>query len=403
MTAQRINFSWLIRLHWGAIAGQLVTIVGVDRLMGIELPLAPLFIIVAVEVACNLACALAERRAEVQEWWAGAAIAADVVLLTSLLYFAGGPFNPFSFLYLVEIALAAVILPARWTWALVGLSLSGSALLFVAHRPLTLGDDHMSIHLRGMWVAFGVAATFIVYFLLRVRRSLEAREADLAAVRNLGARQEKLAALATLAAGAAHELSTPLSTIAVAAKELERHFTVDDVQLIRAEVARCRAILQRMAADAGESAGESPVELTLGALLSTALAAVREQPAVELEVSDRDAPLFLPERAVAQAIGSLVKNAQDASSTENKVIVRALPSNGELRIEVRDSGAGMPPEILSRVGEPFFTTKPPGQGMGLGLFLTRAVAERLGGALEIDSRPGQGTVASLRLPRGKKP
>src|SRR5262249_7862469 len=113
-----INFSWLIRLHWGAIAGQLVTIIGVDRLMHIRLPLGPLLFIVAVESCVNVGWALAARRREVAEWWAPAAMALDVVLLTALLSLSGGPLNPFSFLYLVEIALAAVILPARWTWAL---------------------------------------------------------------------------------------------------------------------------------------------------------------------------------------------------------------------------------------------------------------------------------------------
>jgi two-component system sensor histidine kinase RegB len=335
-------------------------------------------------------------RGEVKEWWIGAAIAADVVLLTALLYLSGGPLNPFSFLYLVEIALAAVILPARWTWALVVLSLLGSALLFVASRPLPLGADHMTIHLRGMWVAFGVAAAFIVYFLLRVRRSLEAREADLAAMRNLAARQEKLAALATLAAGAAHELSTPLSTIAVVAKELERQIShadaLEDVRLIREEVARCRSILQHMAA---EPAGENLVELSVKELLKSSLESIRETPPVRVDIAG-EMRLQLPRRAVAQAIGSIVRNAQDASSSE--VVIQATPADKELRIEVRDQGAGMPPEVLARAGEPFFTTKEPGRGMGLGLFLSRAVVERLGGALTIASQPGSGTVACVRLP-----
>ena len=151
-------------------------------------------------------------------------MALDVLLFSGLLYLTGGPNNPFSFLYLIPIALASITMRAAWTWMLVGLSLACSAFLFATHQPLALGDHsrHMSLHLRGMWVAFGVAASFIVYFLLRVRRALERHERELDAARAGGARQERLASLATLAAGAAHELLTPLSTIAVIAGDLQR-------------------------------------------------------------------------------------------------------------------------------------------------------------------------------------
>src|SRR5262249_33714904 len=191
------------------------------------------------------------------------------VLLSALLYLTGGPLNPFSFLYLVQIALAAVILRARFTWALVALSLACSGVLFFAHRDLPLGEtthaEHaagsLSIHLYGMWVAFGVAATFIVYFLMRVTRALAEREAELREVHQKTARNEKLASLATLAAGAAHELATPLSTIALAAKELERQTAgqsglAEDGQLIRSQGERGRGILGRVAADAGRAFGE---------------------------------------------------------------------------------------------------------------------------------------------------
>jgi two-component system sensor histidine kinase RegB len=401
-----INFSWLIKLRWGAIAGQVVTILGVDRGMDIRLPLAPLGAILLVELVTNIGCVLLARSGRtVEERWSGTVMGCDVLLLTGLLYLTGGPLNPFSFLYLVQIALAAMMLGARWTWTLVALSLSGSGVLFVAHRPLPLDRaDHMSVHLRGMWVAFGVAAGFIVYFLMRVRRSLEARERDLAAARHLAARQERLASLATLAAGAAHELSTPLGTIALAAKELERQLAgtaasaMEDAQLIRAEVDRCRAILERMAVDAGQSAGESPVELTVRELIRASLDGARERPPVRVEVDTDGERLRLPGRAVAQAIGSVVKNAQDASPPDGEVTLRARLVDEELRVEVRDRGRGMPPEVLARVGEPFFTTKAPGQGMGLGLFLTREVVERLGGQLRIASDPGRGTTATLKLP-----
>jgi two-component system sensor histidine kinase RegB len=409
MTREAINFSWLIKLRWGAIAGQIVTILGVARVVGVELPLTALFAVIAVELLSNVVCVVAARRRTPPEWWCGMVMALDVVLLTALLHLTGGPFNPFSFLYLVEISLAAVILRARWTWTLVLVSLVGSGALFVGPRAaLVSRGDHMQLHLRGMWVAFGVAATFIVYFLMRVRRDLEARELDLVAAQRRGARQERLASLATLAAGAAHELATPLGTIALAAKELERRLgsladsdadTIEDVQLIRAQVSRCRGILDSMAAEAGQSAGEPSRDVPVAELLRSAVDGLRAEPPIEIELGAIDGQrLCVPPRAVAQAVKSLLKNAQDASAAHTPVRLCASISDAEVRIEVLDRGSGMAEAILARAGEPFFTTKEPGRGMGLGLFLTRTVVEQLGGQLALSAREGGGTRALVTLP-----
>jgi two-component system, sensor histidine kinase RegB len=247
--SDRINFDWLIRLRWAAIGGQLITIGAVHLVMQLALPVAPLLALVAVEIGSNLACALLARRRRPRQAWLAAVMGLDVLLFSGLLYLTGGPLNPFSFLYLIPIALAAITMRAAWTWALVLLSLACSAVLFATHRPLPLGDSHarhMSLHLQGMWIAFGVAASFIVYFLLRVRRALERHERALDAARSAGLRQERLASLATLAAGAAHELLTPLSTIAVIAADLQRDLAqpgaspraAEDARQVRAQVDR---------------------------------------------------------------------------------------------------------------------------------------------------------------------
>jgi two-component system sensor histidine kinase RegB len=411
------NLAWLLRLRWGAIGGQLLTILVVRFGMGLSLPLAPLLAIVGLEVASNVLSKLRFGAGQpVPPWTLGAIMALDVVLLSALLFFTGGPENPFSFLFLVPISLATLILTPAWTWALVLLSLACTAGLFVWNRPFDFGASHaghMAMHFRGMWVAFGVAAAFIVYFLLRIRRALARREAELAASRSLAARQERLASLATLAAGAAHELSTPLSTIAVVAKELERAIATaavppgvaEDVALVRGEVERCRAILQRMSADAGEVTGEGFAPIAVGELVTRALEGLDRRPEIRaaVDVGVRDLALSVPPRALGQALHGVLKNAQDASPPDATVSLAVACVGDRVEFTVRDQGAGMPPDVLARVGEPFFTTKPTGKGMGLGVFLARTVVERLGGAVTFDSAERGGTTARIAVPRPGAP
>ena len=412
--ANAINLSWLLQLRWGAAVGQTLLILLVDRGLGIALPLLPLFALVGLEVASNAAIGRWSRRArDVPGWTLGAIMLADVALLTGLLSLSGGPFNPFSFLYLVNIALAAVVLPPRSTWTLVAVSLLCFGGLFVGHAalPAHAQGEHLWMHVQGMWVAFAVAAGFIVYFIQRVTRALASRDAELAAARQATARHERLASLATLAAGAAHELSTPLSTIAVVAKELERQLgqsgadaqSVADARLIREQVERCRQVLVSLAADAGESAGEAIRAAQVDEVLAAAIAgfAPRGGIAVVIDEAARARPLYIPPRAVAQALRGVIQNARQASRDDGAVAVSVRVAGECWRIEVRDHGRGMTPDVLARAGEPFFTTKPsagPHHGMGLGLFLTRTVLERVGGRLELASEPGQGTIATLVLP-----
>src|SRR4029079_2376095 len=190
--SDRINFDWLIRLRWAAIGGQLITIGAVHLAMQLAIPVGCLLALVGVEIGSNLGCALLARERRPRQAWLAAVMGLDVLLFSGLLYLTGGPNNPFSFLYLIPIALASITMRPAWTWTLVGLSLACSAFLFATHAPLVVGDHsrHMSLHLRGMWVAFGVAASFIVYFLLRVRRALERHEHELENARAAAQRQE---------------------------------------------------------------------------------------------------------------------------------------------------------------------------------------------------------------------
>jgi two-component system sensor histidine kinase RegB len=411
-----VNIQWLARLRWAEIAGQASTVLAGQFLLGGTLPIAPLLAVIAIGLVSNLGLEMyffGDRRRErdtppgsaVHEWHLALVMMLDIALLTGLLYLTGGPHNPFSFLYLVQIALAAVLVRARWTWVLVGLSFAGFGLLLLASEPLAIPDDSRMI---GSWVALGVASAFVVYFLVRITGALAAREAELTHARGLAARQERLASLATMAAGAAHELSTPLGTVALAAKELERALgehpdLASDARLIREQVGRCRAILEHMAQGAG-TVGEQVEACTVGALLDEALDGARPAPTVLRELPDEvaRASLRLPPRAVSQALRSLITNAQDASPAHAAVVVALRMDNERLSIDIRDRGGGIPSDVLARIGEPFFTTKAPGRGMGLGLFLARAVIEGVGGTLEIDARDA-GTSVHVTLPTDVAP
>jgi two-component system sensor histidine kinase RegB len=412
-----VNIQWLLRLRWAQIAGQAATVLVGQALVGGVLPITALLAVIAVGLVSNLGLELyyfGDRRRgaapprTVHEWQIAFVMMLDVAILTGLLYLTGGPHNPFGFLYVVQIALATVLLHARWAWILTGLSFVGFGILLVAHQPLAIPDDNRAI---GVWVALGVASAFVVHFLLRITGALSERDAELTQARGLSARQERLASLATMAAGAAHELSTPLGTVALAAKELERALLkidngelASDARLIREQVGRCRAILEQMAQGAG-TVGESVAPCSVAELLDETLVGIRETPTVHRDVPAELAKsqVRLPPRAVSQALRSLITNAQDASPPGAAVVVTVRGDGPSLSIGIRDRGAGMPNEVLARIGEPFFTTKAPGRGMGLGLFLARAVIEGVGGTLQIDSTAGAGTEVLVTLPTDVTP
>lgn len=415
------NLAWLVRLRWLAVMSQALAVLVVKGLVGLDLAAGPLLFVILGTAVTNLALMLWLRRGpRVEQWMLAGMMALDFGLLTALLFLSGGPSNPFSVLFLVHVALAAVVLKPRYAWALSLLSSACFFLLFMLpprdaavdvamamphHHQHGGAEEPMNLHLKGMWVAFFVAATVIAYVVTRVTRDLEQQRSEAALARMRALRSERLAALATLAAGAAHELATPLGTIAVVAKELERELTsagqagesVADARLIREEVDRCKHILAQMASDAGESAGEGFTDTDARTLLAMALEEVAERERVEVVAGDDVGSLRLPPRAWARALRGLVRNALQASSGPVRVAAARLP--GRVELTVVDQGPGMSEETLSRVGEPFFTTKEPGRGMGLGVFLARALAERMGGSLELSSVPGVGTTVRVVLPQ----
>jgi two-component system, sensor histidine kinase RegB len=401
-----LNFRWLTALRWVAIIGQTLAIGFVHWWMDVPLPLGALGVVMTIELIVNVvATERGKSGSTLSEGEIAAFVALDSIGFSALLYLTGGPSNPFTLFYIVHVAVAALILSPPYAWSLVGLSVASYSALFLKSVPLTHAVENLDVHLYGVWVAYGLGATCIVYFLQRARAEIEDREQLLAEQAELRRQADQLNSLATLAAGAAHELGSPLGTIAVVSKELEYELervghtgALADVALVRTQVERCRKILTRMAHTAGEARGESDDWIALQRLLADTVDELAERARVKLHVEAplRSAQLKCPKEALQQTLRVLLENALDASTAEVSLDVGV--DRGHPVIAVTDSGAGMDAPVLRRVFEPFFTTKAPGKGMGLGLFLARNVVTGMGGNLALDSKLGAGTKARITLP-----
>jgi len=412
VTAIRESFDlqlrWLERLRWASIIAQAVVVAGVQLWLNLHLPVLWVSLLLSLGVLVNLGSIEARRRQRpLGAVHIAVFLALDLLLFTGVLYLTGGTSNPFSCLYLVYIAVAALVLPPSFSAAIVALSLGCFAALFLGHVSLPFEDLHhheeFGWYQRGTWLALAAAASLTAFLMSRVLRELRQREVELDQVRRESARREKLASLATLAAGAAHELGSPLSTIAVAARELQEALSrregldteAADAGLIRAQVDRCRAVLEQLAHDAGQSPGTSIARVSLADLVEQACTGLESGGRLRIEVP-REHSVRLPVKSVARALRGVIRNAIDASSPKEVTIDCELRDE-VLRLTVRDRGTGMTPDVRKRAEEPFFTTKGE-RGMGLGLFLARSVTEELGGRLEIVTEEGRGTEVSLILP-----
>ena len=414
--APALVLPWLRRLRYGVLAGECILILIAVLFAHVELPLIWLAIPLAVALVSNLCLGrlsilMGARRV------LGCMLVLDVILLTALLALAGGPANPFSLLYLVQITLSAVVLSRTWTWSIGILSILGFGFLFFFHHPLLAFETHhvassFSAHLVGMWIAFVTAAVLISILVGKVSQTLRNHEEELLRLQNLVARQERVSSLAALAGKAAHEMGTPLGTIAIVAKELERfardikldEHVAAEAQLIRSEVERCSRILHEMSSQGAELTGETPALVSIDTLLQRLRDGFPEHQRKTIQVAvPPDLVASLPVETTRQVLSALVKNAIEASPLGETVELVGEADSGVLRFTVKDSGIGMAPEILHRIAEPFYSTKRPERGMGLGTFLVRIFAEDMGGALIFDSNLNQGTTAILELPLADKP
>jgi two-component system sensor histidine kinase RegB len=409
--APSLALPWITKLRDGMLIGQVTLVLLTQYLFHIALPLKWISIPLALTAASNLLLhwhmyRFSERTA------LGLLLAFDTVCLTVLLALSGGAANPFSLLFLVEITLSAVVLSKAWTWALGALSILGFASLFWVHVRIPAFEGHhdsggFSVHLVGMWIAFAVGALLITVFIGKVSEALRRQEQEALQFQQRLAQHERLASIATLAAGAAHELGTPLATIAVASRELELSGNgsngaaniADDARLIRSQIERCSEILRQMGGRSVEPAGEMPAMISLEELCAQAKSELpREQrDRVDTEVT-QNVTTLLPKLAARQALSALVKNALESSAPGQHITLTARSEPGKIRFSIQDTGCGMSAESLNHIAEPFYTTKGTGGGLGLGTFLARLFAERLNGSLAFESEVGIGTTAILELP-----
>lgn len=416
---------WLLQLRWVAVAGQLLTIGVVRWALGILLPLPPLMICVGLTAFTNVLFGiwlrLLRRNGMVpsdnlrSSNLVGVVMVFDVITLTLLLHWSGGASNPFLFYYFANLAVSGIMLTVEWAWLLSVVSIVGVVFLLLASVPIELIgrvslDDQtfLDVQRHGLWIAFATCCIVVSYFVTELARELHLRELQLQQAEAQRARSRRLEALATLAAGAGHELASPLSTIAVISKELSRR--IDrmegmepirrDVELIRSELDHCRDILDRLKSGAGEAAAEQLDPVTMRRLIDEVVVGLRDSRRVDIELPSHlsNVSSILPVQALAQALRNLINNALDASEPEGRVSVIVSKTETHWLFRISDQGEGMSPETLSRLGEPFFTTKEPGRGMGLGVFLVRNVVHRLGGEIDYQSDLGRGTTCSVRLP-----
>jgi len=263
----------------------------------------------------------------------------------------------------------------------------------------------MDSHLKGMLIAFSITSLFIVYFIGKIRSALREHNETLARLKDQKIQNEKLSSLATLAAGAAHELATPLSTIKLAAgemlyqvKQTNDQELIDDIELIRDQIEKCQSILNQMSEDSGEYRGENFTHFTIETLIQGALTMLplQEKERVAVNISSQQERYFGPDKTFRRIIKGLLKNAFDAGPTST-VGLKGYTENQYLCFLISDSGTGMDVSTLSRATEPFFTTKEPGKGLGLGLFLAKSVAEQFNGVLEISSTKNSGTEVLFKV------
>jgi len=421
ISSRRVRLGTLNNLRWMAIGGQSAALIVATNFLGLELPLLLCVAPIIASAVLNLVLAArfpATRR--LTSRGAAGFLAYDIVQLTALLYLTGGIQNPFALLYIAPVVVAAATLDVASTVLLGALSFVAVSLLANFHFPLPWADQDSFripvLYNTGIWVSLLLGIGFTSIYAWRTATESARMSAALAATQLALSREHRLAALGSLAAAAAHELGTPLSTIALVSRELERDAEnnpkqAGDFRLLRDEAERCRAILTRLA-QPEEAVLGNVEQLQLGALLDDLAAPHR---GVDITISvdvQKDSPVprvwRVPE--ILHGLQNLIENAADFAQRE--VVLRARWTDARLIVEVADDGPGFSPQIFAQIGEPYITSRPRKrgspdsrgdnrqEGMGLGFFIAKTLIERTGGRVAVENRPGGGAMVTVSWPRG---
>ena len=417
----------LSNLRWLAIAGQSVALFLVYFALGYPLPLSYCVAAIAASIVLNVVLALRyppSHRLANRE--ATLSLAFDVVQLAALLYFTGGIANPFALMFVAPVVIAAATLNLGNTLILAFIAFISVSVIGIVHRPLPwpAGEPLLlpQLYQAGIWTALVIGIGFTSVYAWRIASESTRMSAGLAATQLALSREHRLAALGALATAAAHELGTPLGTIAVVARELERGMKenspeIEDVRLLRAQAERCRAIIARLA-NPEEGLLAATQRLPLGALLDDIAAPYRSD---DLKIIITAAGCRRPEPQVWRApellhgLGNIIENAADFASS--KVDITTNWDAGQLSVVIEDDGPGFAPEIYERIGEPYVTSRPghhalgetemgprgsldEHEGMGLGFFIAKVLLEQTGGVVKAVNPPGGGARVSIVWQRG---
>ena len=414
--AGRANLRQLIELRWLAAGGPLVTVLTVHFALGITLPWTDMLSLLGILIAFNLFSLGRIRLSQpVSQLELCAGLLLDVVVLTGQLYLAGGSDNPFIYLYLLQVAVASVLLRPAYLWAVVLSTVIGFVVLMQVHRPLLLDPQAPTLlspnYLGGVLLCFLLNVILLSVFIVRINRNLRQRDAELAELQQRAAEEVHIVRMGLLASGAAHELGTPLATLSVIlgdwahmapfAGEPELREEIEEMQR---QILRCKAIVTGILMSAGEMRGEAPQLTSLQTFIDGLAGHWRHaHPSAELAVHSDGLPAveIISDTALQQVIGNLLDNAAEAAPGTPLTLVAECPDEGTLSLSVLDEGPGFDEERLKHFGEPYQSSK--GQpGRGMGLFLSVNVARTLGGRLEAANREEDGVVTgavvTLTLP-----
>jgi two-component system, sensor histidine kinase RegB len=411
-----VRLDTILRLRWLAVLGQLAAIFIVVQGLEFDLPIVPCVAIVSLSALLNLALQMAFNTMQrLEPVYAAGLLALNIVELAALLYFTGGLENPFSFLFLVPVLISATVLPVRLTIALGMLAVACASVLVFFHLPLPWDSDEPlllpPIYLLGVWLSIVLAIGVTSLYAFQVTEEARRLSDALAATELVLAREQHLTQLDGLAAAAAHELGTPLSTIFLISRELEKSVQngplAGDLKTLREQAQRCRDILAKITQ---LSATGAPFDrMKLSTLIEETVAPHRDFGiAIKVRIAVAGAPEPVGSRnpAILYGVGNILENAVDFARTT--VEVNAWWNNDTVEIVISDDGPGIPPDLLNRIGEPYLSRRRNAadspsehQGLGLGVFIARTLLERTGAKVSFSNRifPDHGAVVQIGWPR----